>query len=69
MSSRKYTFGKRIKFFREAAGLRQCDLAIASDLRPSAICNFEKDYRKPSMESLIKLSKALDISIDELVGR
>jgi len=69
MSNKKYTFGKRLKFFRKAAGLRQCDLAVASDLRPSAICNFEQEIRMPRMDSLIKLSKALDISIDELVGR
>ena len=68
MSSTKYTFGKRIKFYRESKGLRQIDLAKKTNLSPAAICNMEKDIRKASMASLIKLSKALDISIDELVG-
>ena len=68
MSSTKYTFGKRIKFYRESMGLKQCDLAKKADLTPAAICNMEKDIRKASMGSLIRLSKALDISIDELVG-
>lgn len=69
MSRIKYTLGKRMVFFRNSLALSQKDLAEKAGLTPAAICNIEKDIRKPSFESLIKLSKALDVSIDELVGR
>jgi len=68
MSSRKLTFGDRVKLLRNSIGLSQVALARETKLTPPAICQIESGKRMPSYKSLIKLSRALDISIDELVG-
>jgi len=69
MSIEKNVFSGRLKHFRKEAGFYQSELAEKAQMTTAAICNYEKGIRVPQFESLIKLSKALDISIDTLVGR
>lgn len=62
-------FQKRLKSAREQRNMSQSDLARVSGLQPSAISHFENDRRSPSFENLKKLSDALSVSIDYLLGR
>lgn len=61
-------FAKRLKKIREDKKLNQSELGEISNLAPSAISQFESNLREPSATSLIKLSKALNISADYLLG-
>ena len=51
--------------------LTQAELGERAGLPTSAISHFERTEggRKPSFENLRRLAKALDVSIDYLVGR
>ena len=49
-------------------GLTQKGLANLCGLRPSAISHFESGRRTPSIKNLVKLSKALCVSSDYLIG-
>jgi transcriptional regulator with XRE-family HTH domain len=50
--------------------IRQTDLAEKANLPPTSISHFEKidGTRKPSFANLKKIAKALDVTIDYLLG-
>jgi transcriptional regulator with XRE-family HTH domain len=61
---------KRLKAAREAAGLTQRELAGLSGVSASTIAQLEQGiYPDPRIGTLIALADALDIPLDELVGR
>jgi transcriptional regulator with XRE-family HTH domain len=60
-------FSENLKEVRLFLGFKKNELAEKAGLTPSAITNFENGGRKPELESLIRLSKALGVSIDRLV--
>ena len=62
-------FEKRLRISREARGLSQADLAKRTGLQPAAVSHFETGHRSPSFENLRKLSDALGVSVDYLLGR
>ena len=49
--------------------MSQVDLAKAIGVPPSSIAHFESGNRKPSFDNLRKLSIALNITTDYLLGR
>ena len=62
--------GKRIKEFRAENKLSQDKLSKKADLPFSTLAKIESGYTpNPSMETLIKISDAFGIGIDELLGR
>jgi transcriptional regulator with XRE-family HTH domain len=61
------SIGSRIQKRREELGLTQTDLAKRAGLKPPAISQYESGARSPSYEALVKLSNALDVTIDFLV--
>lgn len=61
-------FTLRIKLARDKKGWSQAELARNAEITPAAVNQFEKGSRKPNMPILLKLAKALDVSIDYLVG-
>jgi transcriptional regulator with XRE-family HTH domain len=61
-------FDERLKTIRALRGLTQSELGEKSGLPTSSIAQFETKARKPSFETLRKLSKALEISTDYLLG-
>jgi transcriptional regulator with XRE-family HTH domain len=63
------TFGQRMKKAREDKGLTQKDLADILYLGESTISFYESDKREPKFDVLCKLSEALEVSIDYLLGR
>lgn len=58
----------RIKQVREEKGVSQRQLAEIVGVSAVTVLNWENGIYDPSAKDLIKLSKALDVSIDYLVG-
>ena len=58
----------RIKQVREEKGVSQRQLAEIVGVSAVTVLNWENGIYDPSAKDLIKLSKALDASIDYLVG-
>ena len=58
----------RIKEIREALDLTQSDLAKKTGLSCAAISQFEGGERTPSLKTLEKIVKALDVSMGDLIG-
>nr|DAQ88102.1 MAG TPA: Helix-turn-helix XRE-family like protein [Caudoviricetes sp.] len=59
--------GMRIRELRAKAKITQELLAELSNLSPVYISNIENNKKKPSLESLIKISNVLGITVDELL--
>jgi len=62
------TFGKRITAARKDKGLSQGDLAKQIGTMGVVLGRYERDEVKPSIEVAAKLSDALGVSLDYLVG-
>jgi transcriptional regulator with XRE-family HTH domain len=61
-------FPERLKTIRSLRSLTQSELGERAGLPTSSIAQFETEARKPSFETLRKLSKALEVSTDYLLG-
>lgn len=61
--------GSRIKKARLKKNLSQGQLGALINVSDATICNYEKGSRKPSIEKLISLSNALNVSVDYLLGQ
>lgn len=59
----------RIKRARVNKNLSQEQLGTLINVSNATICNYEKGTRKPSIEKLIALSNALEVSLDYLLGQ
>ncbi|MGE4296483.1 MAG: helix-turn-helix domain-containing protein [Desulfovibrionaceae bacterium] len=62
-------FKERLRTARDTRGLSQAELAAKTGLPPSSIAHFEGGKRKPSFDNLRKLSDALEVTTDYLLGR
>lgn len=63
-------FGRRLSSLREQRGLTQEELEEKSDVSAAMISHFETGARqRASAETLVKLAKALETSVDYLLGR
>lgn len=62
-------FKDRLRETRESLGLSQAELAQKSGLQAAAVSHFETGKRSPSFANLLKLSDALNVSTDYLLGR
>lgn len=61
-------FSTNLKKYRKLKKYSQTELANFVEYRYTAIANYESGRNEPSIEVLIKLANALDITVDELVG-
>jgi len=62
------TIGDKIKLLRNKQGLTQDELARKSDLPYTTLTKIETNViTKPSIQTVTKIAKGLDISIDELI--
>lgn len=62
-------FQMNMRFFRKQKGWSQKQLADKLNVTRSVISKLETGLQQPSLEQLISLSNALDVSIDHLVGQ
>jgi transcriptional regulator with XRE-family HTH domain len=60
-------FPSRLIFLRKAAGLTQQTLAEAAELHVNQVRRYEAGTAQPTLEALIRLAKALHVSLDALV--
>ena len=61
-------YGNRLRDIRDARGLTQKDLANRVGMSDQQIYRYETDKSDPTGEALAKISKALDVSVDYLLG-
>ena len=61
-------FEKNLKFFRLRKQMTKKELADRVHVTPMAITNYEKGDRKPSMETLRALAKALDVRVSDFLA-
>ena len=61
-------FGKRLLAVRKNRKISQDKLAKAIGVHSPVIGRYERDEVKPSIEVAVKLAKALQVSLDFLVG-
>jgi transcriptional regulator with XRE-family HTH domain len=57
----------RLRCLRISAGYKQEDIAMMLDIKPNTYANYERGARKPSYETLLKLSKIYNLAPDELL--
>jgi transcriptional regulator with XRE-family HTH domain len=60
-------FGQRLRALREKAGLSQEQLAERADLHWTYISGMERGRRNPGLNTLGRLARALNLSIEELL--
>lgn len=66
-TSPQQKLGKRLKELRTHKGWSQEKLGFETKLDRSFISGIERGERNPSLKSLQKLAKALDVSLSDLV--
>lgn len=62
------SIGENIKILRQEKGLSQTQLAEKLDVSKSIISAYEKNIRKPSLNTLFKMSEIFEVSVAELMS-
>lgn len=63
-----YTLGKEIKNYRKRAGITQERLAEMVDCSNTHIGQIENAGTKPSLEMIVKIANALNVTLDQLLN-
>ena len=64
------TIGKNIKKFRQEKGLSQDKLSKRADLSLNTVVKIELDESpNPTIETIQRIAKALDVSVDDLLKK
>lgn len=63
------TFGENLKKFRNNRSLTQVEFGDKVQLSRSQISNLETNFNEPDLDSLDRIAKFFDISVDTLMGR
>src|SRR5258708_4227223 len=63
------TLALRLGVAREPRGLTQNILGIRAEIAPTTLAHYESGARLPSYENLQRLTQALEVSADYLLGR
>lgn len=58
-----------LRELRERRGFTQAELGARADMAAASVSHFETGQRVPSLDSLVKLADALEVSVDALLGR
>jgi transcriptional regulator with XRE-family HTH domain len=61
-------FGRHLKALRKSRNLTQAQLAEKLGGDPSMVCNYERGIHYPPVPTLLKLARALEVSLDRLLG-
>lgn len=62
----EYNLGERLRYLREQRKLTQKQLADIAKISQATIAHIEKETKDPSVETLRKISEALDIHVATL---
>ena len=60
------SFGLNVRKRRESLDLTQIEAAERADLDPTYISGIERGVRNPSLISIVRVAKALDITVSDL---
>ena len=60
---------ERLRKNRKMRGLTQAQLGAKAGIAAASVSHFETGQRAPSLESLVRLADALELSTDTLLGR
>lgn len=60
-------FSENLLYYRKKRGMTQNDLARKVFVKRQTISNYEKNTRICDLDTLVFLSEALDISLDDLI--
>lgn len=63
------TFGERLTLIRKRKELSQADVGILIGIKGDAYGRYERDEVKPTIDMATKVSNALKVSLDYLVGK
>jgi len=69
MDEFRYRLGQRLKSYRLHRGLSQEKLAELADCHPTYIGQLERGEKNATIESVLKLSSALNVSLSELFDK
>ena len=61
------TFPANLKRLRKAKGLYQDELSIEAEMTPKAVAYYETSRRKPGLDNIIKLCRALECEPNDLI--
>lgn len=68
MSKQEYPLSRNLKKLREQKGLSQDRLAKLADVANNTIIKIEQgENENPTLDTLKKIAKALEISVDKLI--
>lgn len=62
-------YGKYARQCRKSRGVSRTELAKRSGVSASTIYNFETDTKDLTLSKAVAIADALDVSLDDLVGR
>ena len=62
------SFQERLKMTRESKGMTQSQLCDASGVSQAQLSLYESGQRSPTADTLMKLAKSLNVSVDYLLG-
>jgi len=62
------TFGERLTALREERGIKRPAFAEMLRIPYTTLRNYEKDKREPGSDTLIIMARALNVSVDCLIG-
>ena len=63
------TFGERLTLVRKRKGLSQADIGKKIGINGDAYGRYERNEVRPTIEMAVKISEALEVSLDYLVGK
>lgn len=61
-------FKENIRYLRTSEKLTQKDLAKALNVAPQTYASYEQGRREPDIDTLIKIARFYNVSLDFLVG-
>ena len=67
-SGNNFSFGQRLAKIRRAKGLTQTELGQRIGASQRAMHHYEKKAEYPPVQKIIELARALDMTVDELLG-
>ncbi len=62
------TLGERVRMIRKRKGITQTELAAAMRVAQSHMSKIEGNVVAPKAETILKIAKALDVPVSELIG-
>jgi len=69
MSKNKSLFSRNLKKYRKERGLSQRELAELSGLTLRMISYYENEASKPPIDNITAIAKALNVRINDLIGK